>query len=100
MPIVAPNHATLSSKSPLHFAEFHGWRTFVQVQKQDSAFKNVVVEVTEDAILNAVGSWVAMMKTNDKTEVNSSNKTNDDGDDDVSSNLLHFSHVPLLNLLA
>ena len=35
------------------------------VQKQDPAFKNIVVEATEDAILNAVGSWVAMMKTPD-----------------------------------
>lgn len=56
----------------------------VSVCGSSQAFKNVVVEVTEDAILNAVGSWVAMMKTNDKTEVNSSKKKGtDDGDDDM-----------------
>jgi hypothetical protein len=52
-----------------------------QVEKQTLAYKNIVVEVTEDAICNAVGSWVAMMKTNDKTE-GSTTKPNDNGDDD------------------
>lgn len=57
------------------------WRSLSMVQKQDPAFKNIVVEVTEDAILNAVGSWVAMMKTPDGA-LDEKDGDKDDDDDE------------------
>ena len=61
------------------------WSSLSMVQKRDSEFAKVLVESTEDAILNEVGSWVAVMKTRDQTDVTVGAKNQEDENEGVAS---------------